>query len=100
MKKAIMALIIILVVGIAGYITYNQMSDRQTERLNEVLEQEQEIQQRKIEALEEEVATLQEELDEQDNKLIPKEKLVEVFGEDGLFADNRLPLEGASFGIR
>ena len=80
MKKAIVALIIIIVIGIAGYATYNRMSSWDKERTNKILEQE--VKQKKIEILEEQVSTLQEELEEQEDKLVPKEKLAEVFGKE------------------
>ena len=80
MKKAIVILIIIIVLGIAGYVTYNRISNWEKERTNEVIKQE--FQQKKIETLEEQVSNLQEELEEQEDKLVPKEKLAEVFGEE------------------
>ena len=80
MKRILVALIIIIVVGITGYLTYKRMSSLDRAEKNEILEQE--VQQKKIEALEEQVSTLQEELEEQEDKLVPKEKLAEVFGEE------------------
>ena len=77
MKKSIGALIIIIVVGITGYLLYTQMNS--LERTNEIIEQE--SQQQKIEALEEQVFTLQEELAEKEDKIVPKEKLAEVYGD-------------------
>ena len=70
MKKILVALIIIIVVGIAGYLTYKRMSSLDRAEKNEILEQE--VQQKKIEALEEQVFTLQEELEEQEDKLVPQ----------------------------
>jgi hypothetical protein len=82
MKKIIVALIIFIVAGTAGYITYKRMSSLDRAEKNELLEQE--VQQTKIEALEEQVSTLQEELEEQEDKIVPKEKLAEVFGEEAI----------------
>jgi hypothetical protein len=80
MKRILVALIIMIVVGITGYLTYKRMSNLDRAEKNEILEQE--VQQKKIETLEEQVSTLQEELEEQEDKLVPKEKLAEVFGEE------------------
>ena len=80
MKKIIGALIIIIAVGIAGYLTYKRMSGVDRAEQNEILEEK--VQQKKIDELEEQVFTLQEELEEQEDKLVPKEKLAEVFGEE------------------
>jgi hypothetical protein len=77
MKKSIGLLIIIIAMGIAGYLLYNLMNSR--ERAKDFVEQD--VQQQKIEALEEKVFTLQEELTAQEDKLVPKEKLAEVFGD-------------------
>ena len=84
MKKIIVALIIFIVAGTAGYITYKRMSILDRAEKNELLEQE--VQQTKIEALEEQVSTLQEELEEREDKIVPKEKLAEVFGEEAITA--------------
>ena len=82
MKRILVALIILIVAGTAGYLTYKRMSSLDREEKNEILEQE--VQQNKIEALEEQVSTLQEELEEQEDKIVPKEKLAEVFGEEAI----------------
>ena len=77
MKKSIGVLIIIIVVGITGYLLYSRMNSREREKAFI----EQGAQQQKIEALEEQVFTLQEELAEKEDKILPKEKLVEVYGD-------------------
>jgi hypothetical protein len=77
MKKRIGAFIIIIAVGITGYLLYNWMNSR--ERAKEFIEQD--VQQQKIEALEEQVFTLQKELAEKEDQIAPKEKLAEVYGD-------------------
>jgi hypothetical protein len=77
MKKSIGTLIIIIAIGITGYLLYNPTKSQ--ERTSEIVERE--VQQQKIEALEEQVFTLQEELAAQEDKIVPKEKLAEVYGD-------------------
>ena len=66
MKRILVALIIIIVVGITGYLTYKRMSSLDRAEKNEILEQE--VQQNKIEELEEQVSTLQDELEAQEDQ--------------------------------
>ena len=68
--------------GIIGYVTYDQIGKWNKKRLDTALKQEQEEWQKKTENLEGKIAELQEELAQQRDELIPKEKLVEVFGEE------------------
>ncbi len=82
MDRAIKILIIVVVLGIIGYVTYDQIGKWNKKRLDTALKQEQEEWQKKTENLEGKIAELQEELAQQRDELIPKEKLVEVFGEE------------------
>lgn len=82
MERAIKILIIVVVLGIIGYVTYAQIGKWNKKRLDTALKQEQEEWQKKTENLEGKIAELQEELAQQRDELIPKEKLVEVFGEE------------------
>jgi hypothetical protein len=82
MERAIKILIIVVVLGIIGYVTYAQIGKWNKKRLDTALKQEQEEWQKKTDNLEGKIAELQEELAQQRDELIPKEKLVEVFGEE------------------
>ena len=82
MTKKIQILIIISALGIVGYVVYSQFGKWYEKSLDEALEQEQELHQERIEELEEQVYSLEEELGKQKDKLIPKEKLAEIFGEE------------------
>jgi len=82
MERAIKILIIVVVLGIIGYVTYDQIEKWNKKRLDTALNQEQEEWQKKTENLKGEIAELQEELAQQRDELIPREKLVEVFGEE------------------
>ncbi|MCK5009099.1 MAG: hypothetical protein KAS98_01345, partial [Deltaproteobacteria bacterium] len=82
MERAIKILIIVVVLGIIGYVTYDQIGKWNKKRLDTALKQEQKEWQKKTENLEGKIDELQEELAQQRDELIPKEKLVEVFGEE------------------
>jgi hypothetical protein len=82
MSRKILILIIVTILGIAGYVSYRQFGQRYGKTLDTALEQEQELHQQRIEELEKEVYSLEEELGKQDDRLMPKEKLSEVFGEE------------------
>jgi len=81
MKNIIFKVLIGTIIGIAGYLAYNVITDRNRESVDTVLEQKAEKQQRTIVELEEKVATLQEKLDDTENTAIPKEKIAQTFGE-------------------
>jgi Tfp pilus assembly protein PilE len=74
------ALIVALLASIA-YISYSLYKTRYEKSTDVALEQEQELHQQRIEELEEQAYSLEEELKKQEDKFIPKEKLTEVFGE-------------------
>ena len=78
MERAMKILIIVVVLGIIGYVTYDQIGKWHKRKLDAALKQEQE----NTEKLEEKITELQEELAQQRDELIPKEKLVEIFGEE------------------
>ena len=82
MSRTIKILIIIAVLGIVGYVSYSQYKAWFGKSMDAALEQEEGLHQGRIEELEEQVYSLEEELEKQEDKLIPKEKLTEVFGEE------------------
>jgi hypothetical protein len=83
MSRKILILIIVIALGIVGYVSYSQFGKWYGKSMDAALEQEQELHQERIEELEEQVYSLEEELGKQEDKLIPKDKLTEVFGEEG-----------------
>ena len=82
MSKTIKIVIVIVILGIAGYVSYSQFGKWYGKSMDAALEQEEELHQERIEELEEQVYSLEEELGKQEDKLIPKEKLAEVFGKE------------------
>ena len=82
MSKTIKIVIVIVILGIAGYVSYSQFGKWYGKSMDAALEQEEELHQERIEDLEEQVYSLEEELGKQADRLIPKEKLAEVFGKD------------------
>jgi len=82
MSRPITIVLIIALVASIGYISYSLYKTRYGKSMDVALEQEQELHQQRIEELEEQVYSLEEELGKQEDKLIPKEKLAEVFGEE------------------
>jgi hypothetical protein len=82
MSKKILILIIVAVLGIAGYVSYSRFGKWYGKSMDVALEQEEELHQERIEELEEQVYSLEEELAKQEDTLIPKEKLAEVFGKE------------------
>jgi len=82
MKSIMFKALIGAVIVILGYLAYNILSDRKRERVDTVLEQKAEEQQRTIAVLEEKVAALQEELDGREDTAVPKEKIAQIFGEN------------------
>jgi len=82
MSNTMKILIIIAVLGIAGYVSYSQFGKWYGKSMDVALEQEEALHQERIEELEEQVYSLEEELGRPADKLIPKEKLAEVFGKE------------------
>ena len=83
MERTVKIVIVLVVLGVAGYVAYDQIGKWHQRRLNSALEQEQKEWQGKTAQLEEKLKALQEELEQQKDALVPKEKLAEVFGEEG-----------------
>ncbi len=73
-------IIIILVLGIAGYVAYRQIDKQQQRRLHTALERERNEWWDNIGRLEEKVAELEQELAQERGAIVPQEKLSEVFG--------------------
>lgn len=82
MDKIIRILIVIIVLGLTGYVAYDQIGKWHKRRLDASLEYERKSWQDKTGKLEEKITSLQEELAQQKEALVPEEKLLEVFGED------------------
>ncbi len=81
MKRAVKILIAVVVLGIVGYAAYNQMGKWHRKGISVALRHEQEEWQKETDNLKSKIDELQEELAQQRDELIPKEKLFEVFGE-------------------
>jgi hypothetical protein len=82
MSRTIIIVLIVALLASIGYISYSLYKTRYGKSMDVALEQEQELHQQRIEELEEQVYSLEEELGKQEDKIIPKEKLTEVFGEE------------------
>jgi hypothetical protein len=80
MERLKKPIIIILVLGIAGYVAYRQIDRQQQRRLHTALERERNEWWDNIGRLEEKVAELEQELAQERGAIVPKEKLNEVFG--------------------
>lgn len=81
MERLIKILIVIIVLGVLVYVTYDQIGKWHKGRLGAALELERKEWQTKTEELEGKISNLQEQLAQQRDALVPKEKLLEVFGE-------------------
>ena len=81
MEKYLKILIVIVVLGGAGFFAYNQIIKWHKGGLNNAIEREQAEWQEKTWILEEEITSLQKKLAEHKDALAPEEKLFEVFGE-------------------
>jgi hypothetical protein len=81
MEKSKTILLIVVVLGIAGYVAYHQIERRQQKRIDTALERERNEWWDNIGKLEEKVAELEQELAQERGALVPQEKLSEVFGQ-------------------
>lgn len=81
MEKSKKILLIVVVLGIAGYVAYHHIERRQQRRLDTALERERNEWWDNIGKLEEKVAELEQELAQERGALVPQEKLSEVFGQ-------------------
>jgi hypothetical protein len=82
MKRSTKILIIISILGITVFVAYDQIHRWHKNSLRSALEQERNEWWDNIGKLEEKVANLEEELAQEREAIVPKEKLVEVFGEE------------------
>ncbi len=82
MARSIKILIVIIILGTIGYFAYRQIGSWHKRGIGTVIEQERKIWLIETSVLKEKIANLQEELRQQREKLVSKEKLLEVFGED------------------
>jgi deoxycytidine triphosphate deaminase len=81
MDKSKKIILIVVILGIAGYVAYHQIDTRQQRRLDTALERERNEWWDNIGKLEEKVAELEQELAQERGELVPQEKLNEVFGQ-------------------
>jgi len=81
MEKSKAVLLIVVALGIAGYVVYHQIEKRQEKMLHTALERERNEWWDNIGKLEEKVAELEQELAQERGALVPQEKLNEVFGQ-------------------
>ena len=81
MEKLIKILIVIIVLGITSYVAYDQVGKWHKKRLDAALEYERKECEEKTAELDKKIVSLQEELALQKEALVPREKLLEVFGE-------------------
>lgn len=81
MDKFIKISIIIIILGFIGYFVYNRIADWHKNKLDTAISQEQDKYEEKTRELKKEIKNLEEELALKKEKLIPEEKLKEVFGE-------------------
>lgn len=82
MRGLIKILILIIVLGITGYVIYDQIEKWHKRKLDTALERERTEWKGKTGRLEEKITNLQEELTQQREALVPRERLFEVFGEE------------------
>jgi deoxycytidine triphosphate deaminase len=81
MDKSKKIILIVVILGIAGYVAYQQIDTRQQRRLDTALERERNEWWDNIGKLEEKVAELEQELAQERGEVVPQEKLNEVFGQ-------------------
>ncbi|MGD8758599.1 MAG: hypothetical protein PVH78_06985 [Deltaproteobacteria bacterium] len=81
MDKSKKIILIVVILGIAGYVAYHQIDTRQQRRLDTALERERNEWWDNIGKLEEKVAELEQELAQERGEVVPQEKLNEVFGQ-------------------
>jgi hypothetical protein len=70
------------VIGATGYVAYDQIQRWNQRSVDTALSKEQNVWKIKTEILEERISNLEEDLAQQKDKLVPRERLLEVFGED------------------
>jgi hypothetical protein len=84
MKKIPIILTVCAVLGIACLVVYKQTANQYETKLTKALEQERDEYWDRIGMLEKNVAELEEELAQQKDTIVPKEKLEEVYGEEAV----------------
>jgi len=86
MEKFVKIMVVVIVIGGTAYVGYDQLKNWRKQGIDDALRTEQGENKKRTDELEAKVATLNEELEQQNDALEPKEKLVEVFGEDSMAA--------------
>jgi len=81
MEKLVKILVVITVIGISGYVAYDQIEKWHRRSLDSTLESRRNEWQGRTRELEEKIAHLKDELAQQREASIPKERLLKVFGE-------------------
>lgn len=84
MKRYIKTIVVILLVGILSYVAYHQIGKWHKRSLERSLQREEEGWQEKTEKMEEQIAILQKELNQERDARVPEEKLAEVFGKEAV----------------
>ena len=84
MGKYIKTIVVILLVGILSYVAYHQIGKWHKRSQETSLQGEEEGWQKKTEKMEEQIASLQNELNQERDARVPGEKLAEVFGKEAV----------------
>jgi hypothetical protein len=82
MKRILIILASCAALGVACFVVYQQTADRYEKELTDALEQERNEYWDRIGILEKNVADLEEELAQQQETIVPKERLAEVYGDE------------------
>jgi len=82
MGKYAKILVVLIVIGGTGYVANDQLQRWHKRSLDNALSKEQKMWKIKTGILEEKITSLEEDLAQQKDKLVPRERLLEVFGED------------------
>ena len=81
MERSVKILIIVVMIGIIGFLGYSKISNWHAEKLKTAVKQEQKIWQAKTGNLETKISTLENEITSLKGQEIPEEKLAEAFGQ-------------------
>jgi hypothetical protein len=82
MEKYVKIIVVVIVIGATGYVAYDQIQRWNERSVDTALSKEQTVWKIKTEILEEKISSLEGDLAQQQDTLVPRERLLEVFGED------------------